>query len=216
MPVTGHFWYQGAAVSQHDGIVSPFEKLFEAKRPARILEIGTCWGGLTLVLHDLARALGISNCNIMTFDIPGDWYDQKILHRRIAGGALIDAHVVNIFEPDYSKLNAEWYELIKRFITADGVTLVICDGGSKKDEVRIFAELMKPGDVVMAHDYAPSSEVFENEMRGKIWNWCEITDMDVAEPVAQFNLKPLYAKEFMEVAWLCLEKQNMKKLDSTT
>ena len=208
MPVTGHFWYQGAAVSQHNDIVSPFTLLFNAKRPARILEIGTCWGGLTLVLYDLAQQLDLSSCRFMTFDIPGDWYDQTILKRRIAAGAAIYARTVNIFEADFSRLNTTWQAAISSFITDDGVTLVICDGGSKKDEVRILAELLKPGDVIMAHDYAPNKEVFETEMRDKIWNWCEITDMDVAAPVAQFGLQPLFAREFMEVAWLCLEKQN--------
>lgn len=208
MPVTGHFWYQGVAVSQHDGIVSAFELLFKAKRPARILEIGTCWGGLTLVLYDLLQQLGLSNCRFMTFDIPGDWYDQTVLKRRIAAGAAIYARAINIFDRDYCQLNPQWQDTIKSFIADAGVTLVLCDGGSKRDEVRILAELLKPGDVIMAHDYAPSKEVFEMYVRNKIWNWCEITDMDVAEAVAQFNLQPLYAREFMEVAWLCLEKQN--------
>lgn len=207
MAVTGHFWYQGAAVSQHDGIVGAFELLFKAKRPARILEIGTCWGGLTLVLYDLLHELNQPLCRFLTFDVPGDWYDQAILQRRIAQGTAIDAKVVNIFEQDYSKLLPAWQDVISKFITDDGVTVVICDGGSKKDEVRIFAEMLKPGDVIMAHDYAPSKEVFEMYVRNKIWNWCEITDMDVAESVQRFNLQPLYAKEFMEVAWLCLEKQ---------
>ena len=55
----------------------------------------------------------------------------------------------------------------------------------------------------MAHDYAANLEVFENNIKGKVWNWMEIQDSDIDDCCAKFNLIPLNQEEFTNVAWVC-------------
>ena len=59
----------------------------------------------------------------------------------------------------------------------------------------------------MAHDYSPDREYFEKEVRGKIWNWFEISDEDVSESLINYLEKSNYYDEFLEVVWLsCVKK----------
>jgi hypothetical protein len=89
----------------------------------------------------------------------------------------------------------------------EGTTIVMCDGGSKKNEMKILGKYLKPGDIIMAHDYAPTIEYFENFIYGKIWKWCEILDSDIENVVTEYNLEPYMKDEFQEVVWVCKIKK---------
>lgn len=41
--------------------------------------------------------------------------------------------------------------------------------------------IAKPGDLLLAHDYELRRKIFASIIRGKRWNWCEITDADLPE-----------------------------------
>jgi hypothetical protein len=65
---------------------------------------------------------------------------------------------------------------------------------------------MKSGDFIMAHDYAENKEVFEEKIKGKIWNWHEISDSDVSQSCIDNNLE-IYDKDtFENVVWTCRRK----------
>jgi hypothetical protein len=81
--------------------------------------------------------------------------------------------------------------------------MIFCDGGNKPAEVKAVTELAKPDDLIMAHDYAPSREIFESEIRGKRWNWCEITDDDL--PVS--GIYPIESQMLRDGMWFCGEVQ---------
>ena len=54
MGVVGHTSYEGLTVQQHKDVFKVFDEFLADIKPARILEIGTAGGGLTLFLrHNL-------------------------------------------------------------------------------------------------------------------------------------------------------------------
>ena len=97
-------------------------------------------------------------------------------------------------------------------IENSGKVLVLCDGGNKVREFNIISDFLKPGDVIMAHDYAPNRQVFENKYKNKLWNWFEIQDRDIQDAVDSNNLKD-YHTEFNDVAWVCKTKTYEEKTD---
>ena len=74
---------------------------------------------------------------------------------------------------------------------------MLCDGGDKRREFKTFHKYLKKNDIIMAHDYAPNSEVFKDEYLNKIWNWHEFQD-DFAE---YENLEPYLQEIFKNYAW---------------
>jgi len=50
MRISGFFGYKGITTMQHNDVISPFRKLFNDTNPTQILEIGTSYGGLTMIM----------------------------------------------------------------------------------------------------------------------------------------------------------------------
>lgn len=165
-------------------------------KPKQILEIGTGEGGLTYFLNTVCKTQNIE-CKIRSYDTfqrPGDeWL-------RDAG---IDQRNENIFNHNYDALiQNEVIDFIKR----DGLTIVICDGGSKRNEFRIFSQHLKPKDFILAHDYAYDSNVFTQTIDRKIWNWLEITEYDIKESCELNGLTSYESEKFNQCAWVCKQK----------
>ena len=93
----------------------------------------------------------------------------------------IDVRVENIFNEDWSGVKQE----VVDFVQQEGLTLVLCDGGWKIGEFKIFSKLIKNGDYILAHDYSVSKEIYELEIKDKVWNWCEITESDIEQSVVE-------------------------------
>jgi hypothetical protein len=82
----------------------------------------------------------------------------------------------------------------------------LCDGGCKKCEYNAIAPLLKNKDIIMAHDYSPNLEYFEQHMRDKIWNWMEINDNDINEISKKYNLVSFQQELLLNIAWNCKQK----------
>ena len=130
--VSGWFVYRNIVIQQHDEIKTPFYKLFESLKPKQILEIGTASGGLTLLLRDVLNELSMNDTSIHTYDVD----EKHFLNEHIESGQNIEVFIKNIFNHQYDGLIE--LDEIKSFIKRDGVTIVLCDGGSKKNEFKIF------------------------------------------------------------------------------
>jgi hypothetical protein len=98
---------------------------------------------------------------------------------------------------------------------ASGTVLLLCDGGNKKLEVELYGGSLKPGDFIMAHDWAYDEAAFERNKREGIWMSWETRWENGTKPEEQFGLKdaceangiePIYADEFDKVAWFCGRK----------
>jgi predicted O-methyltransferase YrrM len=199
--VSGWFIYNNILIQQHKNVGKSFTKLLNEVKPKRILEIGTASGGLTLLLRDILDELSLNDTILRSYDV----IDKHYLHEQISNGKNIEVIIKDVFNHQYSELK-EKNEIID-FIQGDGVTVVLCDGGSKKNEFNILSNYLKHGDIIMAHDYSPNDELFNQKIKDKIWNWLEIQDSDITDCVERNNLSPFMVEEFMDVVWVCKIKE---------
>ena len=203
--ITGWFNYNNVICSQHEEVGEKLNTLFTNTKPAQILEIGTASGGLTLLLRDLLDELDMESTSLRTYDINPD-FNRRVLLERIEDGTRIDFRLKNIFNHPYSELIE--VDEVSKFIQRDGTTIVMCDGGSKKNEFRILAPFLKQGDIIMAHDYAPNEEYFKEHIKDKIWNWLEIQDEDIETVCVENDLVPFMQEEFLKVVWVSKIKRS--------
>lgn len=189
--------YKNLRMAQNQNAEKFFDFLIEKKRPTHILEIGTAQGGLSLLLSDLLTKHNLNNSIIKTYDREEPVYLISTIKKNNIKN--IDVNHCNIFDEDIEKL--------KSFIDQGSPTLVLCDGGSKKTEFNMFAKFLKKEDMIMAHDYAPNKNYFENHVRGKIWNWHEIQDSHIEETCKKENLLRLVPDMSQSAAWVCMIKK---------
>jgi len=198
--IIGATSYSGLTAMQVDNFKDVFEKFLKDIRPARILEIGTSSGGLTMALNDIMMSLEIPY-DIRTYDVN----DQLWFWRLENDG--IDVRIENLFTPDYLNLDPEKIDDIRSFIQGPGTTVVMCDGGSKLNEFRLLSPLIKTGDFIMAHDYALNPQFFEENINGIIWNWLEIHGDQIADVCVDNNLQDYMKDEFQNIVWACKVKR---------
>lgn len=204
MNITGHMVYRGMAAMQHVNIGTALKQLFTNKQPSQVLEIGTSHGGFVLMIRDLLNEVGLHNTYIRTYDIIYPKYLDMFINK--GPGTEVEFIQKNLFENNYSKL--KYKEEASEYIQRPGVTIVMCDGGCKKNEFNELSYLLKAGDIIMAHDYASDSEYFLNIIKDKIWNWHEIQDSDIRESCINNKLTPYMQDIFKDVVWVCKEKAN--------
>lgn len=196
----GSFEYKGFSMSQHENVIVAFSNLLNKVKPKRILEIGTYDGGLTMALRDIIIDSQL-DCHIRSYDIRENSKFENLRRHNI------DVRISNVFDSGYIDLTDIGKDEISSFISEDGLTLVLCDGGNKIQEFRILSQYLKSGDYIMAHDYSESIEYWDSVMKNKIWNWCEITFADISDSCLRNNLESFMKDEFQSVAWTCWRKQ---------
>lgn len=185
--------YEAGQLQQNKHFASHIDALLARIQPKRIIEIGTARGGTTLLLSDAVKTLGLDT-KIKTFDVT-------------VKGPHLPMEMDNVEFVVYNIFNEDWSELVKpeeieNFLSKDGVNLILCDGGNKKEEFKLLAKYLKSGDIIMAHDYAPNRKVFDNEYLDKIWNWMEITDKHIEETCNKYNLSDYLPKVIKPFAWV--------------
>lgn len=201
--IKGIFGYKGTTCWQHPQVGDKLETLFNESRPSQILEIGTANGGLTELIRDILDELNLFDTALRTYDVNPDHIRKRLLEK-IEQGSNIDFRLKNLFNYPYSEIVE--VEEVSDYIKKPGTTIVMCDGGSKKNEFKMFAPFLKTGDIIMAHDYAPNKEYFEKHIKNKIWNWHEIEDKDIEDSCNEYNLEPFLQDQLLEVVWVCRKK----------
>ena len=196
--VIGHTSYKGYTAQQHNDFFEVFENFLKDIKPKQILEIGTAGGGFILYLRDILDSIGLKDTKIKSFEVLDcSWYDKLRENN-------IEIYIENIF--DYSYQNLEKPDKVVPFIQNDGTTLVLCDGGYKIGEFRMLSPFLKVGDFIMAHDYIDTVENFNENFKGKIWDWCEIKDSDINESCEKNKLIPYNKENFDKIVWVCRKK----------
>lgn len=180
-----------------DGVFARLEA--EGTRIARIVEIGTGTGGLTVLLALYAASVG---AELVTYDIASRTQDNPAFAR-----LGIDHRIADVREPFVA---AE----IARMIAAPGVTLFVCDGGDKLRDADVFADHMKPGDLLLVHDYATDEATFERDVKGRLWSWCEATDAGLRAASERNDLREVHADLLHPAVWTCRRKHGAATKDA--
>jgi hypothetical protein len=111
----------------------------------------------------------------------------------------INVIIENVFNEGYTILKEE----VINFVQSPGVTIVLCDGGDKIREFNLISNFLKSGDYILAHDYAENSDVFQNEVFMKLWNWHEISEHNIIEACDRNNLIDFKRDVFTKAVWVC-------------
>ena len=182
--------YKGIPTMQAPQTLKVFEEFFTNEKFDVVIEIGTAYGGLSTFLHEQSILHGFE---FITYDR----YKDRLLEK--------------IPVPEFDFRNIDCFsekgqiEIIETLLS--NKTLLLCDGGNKKIEFYVFSKFIQHGSYIMAHDYSPDREYFEKKVKGKIWNWFEISDKDVAVSLNSYVEKSSYYDKFLEVVWLsCVKK----------
>ena len=192
--VKGMFLYQDKhTTSQVSNIREFFEKLLIEEKFDTVIEIGTAYAGLTYILDDI-RTDNKLNCKIETFDNAEFHFVKDQLEPRGIPYNIMDERT------------EDFKDLVINMISNGGKTLVLCDGGNKINEFNFYSDYLKNNDMIMAHDYAESSEFFLENINEKIWNWMEITYDDIKESVSVNNLVKYDKINFDHAVWCCFKK----------
>jgi len=194
-----HVSYKGLSIEQRPDIIYPFSKLLNKIEPNTIIEIGTFAGALSLILHDLTDQI---KSTIITYDVnSADYLKDFVIKNNLQR---INIITQNIFSDNYTTLDDTAIQ--KLISNPNNRILLLCDGGCKKCEFNLLSKYLKSRDIIMAHDYAPNREYFEQHIKNKIWNWHEIQDSDIEHSIKDNNLQPYMRDEFINVAWACFQK----------
>lgn len=203
--VITHCSYDGISMEQNPYSLFSFEKLFRDYEPELVLEIGTFHGGLTLMIRDLLDEINLSNTKVISYDVR----EPNFLYEKIVGKD-VTINVKNLFSSNYQNFESiESENEIKILLNKYEKVIVLCDGGSKKNEFKLMSKLLRPNHIIMAHDYSPNQEYFEKEMINNRWNWMEIQDSDIEEVSIDNKLIQHMFDGFIEVGWVCKIKQNL-------
>jgi cephalosporin hydroxylase len=200
--VTGYTIYKGLIAQQHIKAFRLFADFLREIRPKRILEIGTGGGGFVLFLRDALDSIRLRDSAVRTYDIIGQFCHEVLRENRI------DVRIVNLFHQAHLYLDKP--QEVVPFIQDEGCTLVLCDGGNKVREFRIFSHYIKAGDYIMAHDYVDTWNRYKEEFLDRVWNWCEIDERHITECSLQNNLRHHWKDKFDQAVWVCKTKISQK------
>jgi hypothetical protein len=190
----------GLIGQQHRNFIPVFEKFFAQVRPVTVVEVGTGQGGASLALNNILKGLNYEY-SYTTYDVHNLGQYQQLRDDGII------TRCCNLFNDDYKTLREGNFDEIKNLIQRPGTTVLMCDGGNKINEVNLLADLLKPGDFIMAHDYSETKEYFETHIKApNEWLWCEITFADVQEVLDRNRCVPYMQEEFQSVVWMCRRK----------
>ncbi len=177
------------SASQKSNVIDKFDSLLSTELFDNIVEIGTYQGGLTIILDAIKKKHDLT-VKIHTFD-PYIWdlnifatVQDKFLQR--------DVRFLQL-----DACNEEGSLYIKHIFSL-GKTCLLCDAYKIK-EFNKFAEYLKPGDFIMAHDYSK-----DGNKHG--WEWIEIMFGDIKENVTKNNLVIYDKIAFDDAVWACFYK----------
>lgn len=181
----------GLAMCQNRLAVPTWSYAMEVAPPARIIELGTYSGGLTIALGLHAYNIG---CKVWSYEKSKAPKSEYAALGKFLGITFRD-------EVDLWGCEAE----IAGLIGEPGLTYVLCDGGDKPRELMAFAGYLKPGDVIAAHDYNHMAGFTENiEMMA--WPWGEVTREQGSVVAAEAGLEPWMQEHFDFAGWLAYRK----------
>lgn len=185
-------YYKNFLACQRPETFEIFSDFIQKENPSLIIEIGSCFGGLSYFLYDISQKI---NAKFITFDIIKN--DSLLLLEKQEHD--IDIRIENIFDKNYTLL-PEYVNYIQSFPSP---VLILCDGGNKKEEYKAFSRILRKGDLLMAHDFSYNQETFE---LSSIWGWKEIDENDIINSMRDNIFYYYEMSVFSQIAWVCTKK----------
>lgn len=187
-------FYQDFTACQRPEIFSAFSSFIEKERPSLVVEIGTCYGGLTKSLSDSTKVHSIP---FITYDIAENESSERLKKFNV------DFRIENIFQ----ETKVEEYTLKPYFLdyllSVPSPVMILCDGGNKIGEFNAFAKVLRVGDILMAHDFSYEEEFFTAH---SYWGWMEIQEKDIIGSMRKFHLSYYKMNIWSKLAWVCTKK----------
>jgi cephalosporin hydroxylase len=186
--------YRGRRVMQMNSIFAALDQLHAALKADpvnRIVEIGTAHGGFTCILQDHDISEG---AELHTFDNGARGPCEPVTGVVMYVGSCFDE---------------EWQRLIETLCSAPGRVLLFCDGGDKEREVNTFCKALKPGDVILCHDYLKFPEVMVHDnslFEPKQWRGCESQYSHVKDELERHGFSPFCETEMQAAFWGCFKR----------
>lgn len=184
--IDGYRLQQDAQCSEY------FKRYLNIIKPERILELGTAGGGLTKILRDH------TDVPILTVEKEASIIDRRTYE-------LADVYIEDFLDTNFIN------KVLIPFISLSGRTLVLCDGFNKKEQYRRYVRYIKNNDVIAVHDYFISEEYFTKNIKGKKWNWCQITEEEMKFINEEYKMVNI-GEELNEIFWGSKLKKGKQKL----
>jgi len=211
-PLPGHhkgFLVDGILTMQNMNVFAAYPALFLKENIARVIEIGTAYGGFAVFLRKyLNYEMDVFKGPIITYDIKDQldehapmmekaWANSSISHNWVGSNLNMHGYLKELFIDFRVKdcFKKEVFEEIISLIQQPGKTLLVCDGGDKPREIGAFSPHLKKGDIIIGHDYFKNASIDP-------WLWwdCELQESDIDELVedgilsTDHELRPLFDK----------------------
>lgn len=136
---TGAIWPLGVSCSLTWLDLGAIAHILQVARIRTVLEVGVEHGGLAAYLRSTGLYTGLVYRGI---DITLNALQTEV---RARDGVAIDAR--DAWLPETVAEMGRW------LAESPAPCLIICDGGDKPKELKLYAPLMRPGDVLIGHDY---------------------------------------------------------------
>lgn len=172
----------GLPCAQNVLALPTWEYAFGLHPPKRILEIGSGTGAFTYALKQVAGPdVGVWSWDVTKAPTQG-------LEKRFKE---------HPFFYNEDALGETALALIHTILDQPGTCYVLCDGPNKLKEFQTFAPMLKPGDIIGAHDFM---------LDEKYWGWTEIR-LHQTEPLArEIGLEIWMLEVFGCAGWLVYKK----------
>lgn len=155
---------------------------FETHQPSTIIELGSYNAGFTTVLGVHAWNLKVPLHTFDTCIAPDDrWKDLS----HFLG---IKFHNLDVFAN---------IDFIAKLIQQAGTTYLLCDDGDHPKEFNAFAEFMKVGDIIAAHDYYCPG----------YWEYDQVPLEKIQESIDKHQLRPFLQSHFDLTGWCAFMKE---------
>jgi len=128
----GSHFYNGVEHQQTEPAFAVLEKIIKDNNVDQIIEIGTGMGGCTAFLSQFAATT--------TYDI----IDRT--EGKLKSFNKVDFRLEDCFSQDVQ-------DHIKWIIKMSDVVFLMCDGEAKAEEVKLYAPMLKSGDIIFCHDW---------------------------------------------------------------
>ena len=225
---SAHIPFFGAFAQQRPQAFLSFNRLLNAYNFDTIIEIGTHDGGLS-TLFALYCYLSRHKAVCKDYREPS-LYKNQTHHRSPKTFVTLDIVVrdeaaiqaIELLEGQFRQRdvlsNPEHIAELKSLIASPqvGRVLLLCDGGSKKRELQLYAGSLKVGDFVMLHDWAKDEAAFESNKQRGIWHSWETRwengigpdqQFGIKETCQQYGIRQIHDEEFDESVWFCGVKE---------